>query len=169
MNMLGDLNEKYDGLCQRMDALTQALHEFPRGDQTHSLKLREWNPFQLTDGGKVGASATTITIGSSGAAITPAPRGWEAYVERLILTADGASSSAFAAVFTGQAAGPTVLVDRAATFALVNIAGVAVYTNVADYNSPLYFIDGEPLIVEFGGCANNANVTVVAMGRQREL
>ena len=167
---LGEISQKHRELCDSMDALTKALHEFPRNEQTHSKSLREWQPFQLPDGAKVASNATTVTVGTSGAAITPAPRGWEARVERIILTADGASSGAFAAIFGGDGgAGPLTLLDRAATFAGVNINGVTVYTNVADYNSPIYFINAEPLIVEFGGCANSANVTVVAIGWNREL
>ena len=168
MNMLGDLNEKYDGLCEKMDALTAALHEFPRSDQTHSRQEREWQPFKLNDGGQVASNGTTFTVGGGQSALLPAARGWEAYVERIVLTADGSSSGAFAAVFRGPA-GVLDLVDRAATFAAVNILGITTYTNVADYNSPIYFLDGQHVTIEFGGCANSANVNVIVYGRRREM
>ena len=164
----GDFNEKYERLCGSMDALTKALHEFPRADQTHSKQMREWEQFEITNGGKVASNATVITIGGGNTQLVPAPRGWEARVERISLSADGSSSGAFAAVFRGEA-GPLNLIDRAATFAAVNILGTTTYTNVADYNSPLYFFDGEPAVIEFGGLANSANVYVILYGQRREV
>lgn len=163
--------QAWSDLCDKLDRqneLLAGIHAFLQADQQHSKQLREWEEFTLWDGGAVGAAATTITIGSEGSNLIPAPNGWEAYISRVVLAASGASSGARAAVFRG-ANTPQNLIDRAVAFGLTSINAVSYYTNVSDYSSPTYFVNAEPITVEFAGLANSAQITVRVSGKRRQV
>ena len=167
MNMLGDLNEKYDGLCEKMDALTAALHEFPRNDQTHSQQLREWERFVLHDALTLASGVGALGVAGSQA---PAANGWEAYVERITLLVGGSSSGAVGAVFHASQ-GPTSCIDIIPLVVAVVVNTVTYYGNAANYSSPAYFRDGAALIVTVTGADTTAGTQAVMRveGRRREV
>lgn len=156
MKPFEDLNAKYDGLCERLDKLTDALHAV-QNDQLHSVAYREWEPFALSFGDITDASKN-LTLRKPLLA-----NGWEGYVNRVSVTVEGASASASVATFRNTE-GAANLIDWASS-----LLGNTPSRIVADYSSPPYFRDDEDFVaVIAGSAAVGNNVTVRVEGRRRQ-
>lgn len=159
---LTEWQAKLDTLLVQMDALTGALRDFPRGDQQHSKANREWEPFVLLDGGTTSA-AGLATIGGQGSNLIPAATGWEAYVHRVAVTVQGASSAATVANYHGEV-GDQNLFDWSA-----GMFGNTPSRVVADYSSPVFFTQGSPLTVVVTGAVATQGVVIRVEGRRRQV
>ena len=156
-----EFGEKYDNLCAKLDALTQALHEFPRNDQTHSKQMREWEEFVLIDGGQTdGAGAATI--GGSGSNLLPAANGWEARIHRVVVTVGGASAAATVANYVGSA-DPQNLFDFASA-----MFGNTPSRVVGGYIDGIYSEQGRHTTIVIAGAVAAQQVTVRVTGRRRQ-
>ena len=157
-----DFGEKYDNLCEKLDALTTALHEFPRNDQQHAPKLREWEPFVLIDGGQTDGTGAA-TVGGAGSNLVPAINGWEGYVHRVSVTVAGASSAATVANYNG-AADPQNLFDFASA-----MFGNTPSRVIGGYIHGEYFRDGRPASIVIAGAVATSQVTVRIEGVRRTV
>jgi hypothetical protein len=153
----GDINEKYETLCTKLDALTQAIQSAHQSDQLHSKQLREWEPFRHYD------QVALSNVGAGTLQLQPARAGWEARVCRVSVSVTGASGATVVAVYvSGQ--DETMLLDISA-----GLQGASPSRTVADYNQPLYFTNAEAMLVAFTGAAASASANVRIEGFRREV
>lgn len=159
MNPWGDLNEKYAGICDRLDAVTAAVGNLVavQSDQIHSVAYREWQPFIIPNAAT--ASANTATVNHNGLI----QLGWEGRVNRISVYTGGAASAATVAVYVG-AADAINLVDFAA-----GMLGNSPSRIVADYNSPIVIPSGHGLVVVVANLPGATDQVIVRIeGERRE-
>lgn len=155
--------EQYDDICKRLDALTQALHEFPRTDQEHSKGYREWERFALIDGGQTTA-AGGLTVGGSGSNLRPAATGWEAYLTSIAVTVQGASAAATVTNYNGDVSDQN-LFDYANS-----MLGNSPSRIVAFYDPEVIYVEpGDAINIVIAGAVASQNVTVRVCGKRRQL
>lgn len=153
---------KYDTLCEKLDALTTALHEFPRNEQQHSPAYREWEPFLIVDGGITDGSGN-LTIGGSASALQPAPNGWEAYIHRVSVTVQGASSAATVANYIGGV-DPQNLFDWNS-----GMFGNSPSRVVGGYIHGIYCSQARHVNIVIAGAVATQGVIVRVEGRRRQV
>lgn len=156
-----ELNDKYDNLCGKLEDLTSALHTFPRTDQQHSPQMREWEPFLLIDGGVTDGSGNA-TVGTT-ASLVCAANGWEAYVHRVSVTVQGASSTATVSNYIGGVSDQR-LFDYAN-----NMLGNSPSKLVGGYTHGVYVQQTQHVTVVITGAAATSGVVVRVEGRRRQL
>ncbi len=164
--MLPDLTQwqgNVDGLRSDMTALTQALQAFPKGDQTHSRQLREWERFALIDGAALSA-AGGATVGTSQSNLRPCATGWEAYITSIAVTVAGASAAASVANYNGE-------VDATNLFDYANaMLGNSPSRIVAFYEPETVYVEqGDAISIVIAGGVASAQVTVRVCGKRRQL
>lgn len=156
---LKDWEERFNTLVASIDRLTDAtLRSFPANSQIPA-PASEWEPFVLVDGGTTdGSGNLTVTCGQP-----VASNGWEGYVGRVAVTVQGASSAATVANYHGSAADGN----------LFDFAGAMIGSSpsriVADYNTPVYFRDGQHVTVVVTGAVASSGVIVRVEGRRRPV
>lgn len=156
------LNEKYEGLCTRLDELTVALNSFPRSEQQHSPQLREWERFVLFDGGVCVGGA--VTVGGNDSNLTPAPNGWEAYVTSVAITLSGASAAATCAAYNGDLSDQN-LFDYSPAF-----LGNTPSRLVSFYEPETLFSEqAESLTFDIAAAAATATCVVRVTGKRRQV
>lgn len=162
LKVFSSLDEKYDGLCSRLDELNTNLREFPRADvQQHSKMLREWERFALIDGGQA-SNTGALTVGGGGTNLIPAPNGWEAYITSIAVTVSGASAAATVTNYNGEVA-DTNLFDYANA-----MLGNSPSRIVAFYDREVVYCEqGDPINIVVAGAVATANVTVRVCGKRR--
>lgn len=148
-------------LCDRMDALTTALHTFKQSDQQPSPQLREWEPFVVIDGGTTDANGAA-TVGSSASTVVAA-NGWEGYVHRVSVTVAGASAAASVANYRGGV-DPRNLFDFSP-----NLYGNTPSRIVGGYIHGVYFNDNQHVTVVVAGAVASQSVTLRVEGRRRQI
>lgn len=161
--MLNGLEGKYADLCERLDALTSALHEFPRTDQLHSPQYREWERFVLLDGATTDAQGGA-TVGGTGSNLRPCAVGWEAYLTSVAVSVGGASSAATVTNYNGPV-DPQNLFDYANS-----ILGSTPSMIVAFYDVETVYVEpGDALNIVVAGAVATQQVTVRVAGKRRAL
>lgn len=163
--MIPDLREWSDR-CERLigaiDTLNGTIHAFPAGDQQQSRQQREWEPFVLIDGGTTDSSGNA-TIGGGQSNLLPAATGWESWVERVAVTVQGASSAATVQNYHGGVA------DQNLFDAAGGMFGNSPSRIVADYNNPVYFVNGQHISIVVTGAAVSSGVVVRIEGKRRQV
>lgn len=155
--------ERCDGLCCRLDALTEALNSFPRTDQQHAKDYREWQRFVLTDGGSATAGGS-LTVGGSGGNLRPSSTGWEAYITSIAITASGASSGGTVTVYNGDL-GDGNLVDYAN-----QLFGSSPSRLVSFYDQETFWVEpNDVIVIVLASLAASSSVTVRVSGKRRQL
>jgi hypothetical protein len=163
LKVFSSLDEKYDTLCTKLDALTDALHTFPRSDQqTHSKQEREWQRFAMIDGGKTDGSGN-LTVGGGGTNLIPAPNGWEAFITSIAVTVTGASAAATVTNYNGEVSDANLL-DFASA-----MLGNSPSRIIAFYDFEVVYCEqADPLSIVVAGAVASANVTVRVCGKRRQ-
>lgn len=151
-----------DRLGESMDALTTELHSFPRNDQTHSRQYREWEPFLLVDGGNTDGSGN-LTVGGAASNLMPAANGWEAFIYRVSVTVQGASSGASVANYVGGVSGQN-LFDYGA-----GMLGNSPSRLVGEYTAGVYCSQARHVSIVVAGGAASSGVVVRVEGKRREV
>lgn len=160
--MLSGWDERYDNVCSKLDAIVDALHEFPRNDQQHSRAYKEWEPFRLIDGATTDGSGNA-TIGGGSSALLPAANGWEAYVHRVSVTVQGASAAATVSNYVGGA-GDQNLFDYANA-----MLGNSPSRIVGGYIHGVYCNPSQHLTIVIAGAVATQGVVVRVEGRRRQV
>lgn len=165
--MFGDWEQRYDQLCAKLDANTAALREltssFPRSDQQHSRQYREWERWQLMDGGAATAGGA-ITIGGAGTNLFPAANGWEAYITSVAISATGASSGGTVASYIGDVQEQNLFDYGSQLFGNSPSRLVAFYDQETVWVRP-----NEPLTFVFASLAASSEVFVKVTGKRRAI
>lgn len=155
--MLSVIDEKYQGICDRLDAIAAAVAGLPQSDQTHSIQYREWEPFMEADA--AAAVSNTATV-----ALRTANQGWEARVHRISVTAAGASAAATVAVYRGGVSDLNLVDFASAMF------GNTPSRICGDYSSPIEFPAGGNITIVVAGNAGATDVcTVRVEGYRRQV
>lgn len=154
--------DRCDKLQASLDNLTTALAEFPRAEQQHSKQLREWEPFELIDGGTTDGSGN-CTVGGGGSNLLPAANGWEAYIHRVSVTVQGASAAATVANYAGGASDQNL-------FDFANaMLGNSPSRIVGGYIHGVYSAQGKHATIVVAGAAASSGVIVRIEGRRRQV
>ena len=161
----GNLNDKYDALFLEVQRIAEAAEkfEFPKSDQQHSPGYREWERFNLVDGGQCDGSGN-LTVGGGDSRLRITNAGWEAYLTSVAVTVSGASSAATVTNYVGGVADPNLL-DYAN-----QMLGNSPSRIVGFYDKEtVYFYSNQALTVVIAGAVASANVTVRAAGKRRQV
>lgn len=156
---LDELREAHRTLVTSIDRLTDAtLKSFPASSQIPA-PTGEWEPLVLRDGGTTdGSGNVTVTV-----AQPVAPNGWEAYIGRVAVTVQGASSAATVGNYHGSVADAN-LFDFSG-----GMIGNSPSRLVADYHTPVYFGSNTHIVIQVTGAAASQGVIVRVEGRRRPV